>query len=378
MATASTTTGFIRPLRALIIPFLALFVALLAGAVVMLLSGDDPLAAYSGLFQGAFGDGKSWARTIRKTVPFVLTGLSVALAFKVGLFNIGASGQFVIGSVFAVAVGINFDGLPAFIHLPLALIAGIAGGLLWGAIPGFLKVYTGAHEVIVTIMLNYVASLLGGWTVYAGGTQGQTPGPLWDRTAGAISETPDVLSSAQLPWLFGPPYRVHYGIFLALAAAILIWWLIFKTPLGFEMRTVGHNMRAARYAGIRVNYTIILAMALAGGLAGLAGAIETLGLNHKFAPEFGGAVGFDGITVALLGQTHPIGVLLAAFMFGALDGGAAAMQFESGVPADIIQIIQALVLAFVAAPLIIRMIFRLRRQTHGDAGSPVSASWSGP
>ena len=378
MATASTTTGFIRPLRALIIPFLALLVALLAGAVVMLLSGDDPLAAYSGLFQGAFGDGKSWARTIRKTVPFVLTGLSVALAFKVGLFNIGASGQFVIGSVFAVAVGINFDGLPTFIHLPLALIAGIAGGLLWGAIPGFLKVYTGAHEVIVTIMLNYVASLLGGWTVYAGGTQGQTPGPLWDRTAGAISETPDVLSSAQLPWLFGPPYRVHYGIFLALAAAVLIWWLIFKTPLGFEMRTVGHNMRAARYAGIRVNYTIILAMALAGGLAGLAGAIETLGLNHKFAPEFGGAVGFDGITVALLGQTHPIGVLLAAFMFGALDGGAAAMQFESGVPADIIQIIQALVLAFVAAPLIIRMIFSLRRQTHGDAGSPVSASWSGP
>ncbi len=378
MATASTTTGFIRLLRALLIPFLALLAALLAGAAVMLLSGDDPLAAYSGLFQGAFGDGKSWARTIRKTVPFVLTGLSVALAFKVGLFNIGASGQFVIGSVFAVAVGINFDGLPAFIHLPLALLAGIAGGLLWGAIPGVLKVYTGAHEVIVTIMLNYVASLLGGWTVYAGGTQGQTPGPLWDRTAGAISETPDVLSSAQLPWLFGPPYRVHYGIFLALAAAVLIWWLIFKTPLGFEMRTVGHNMRAAHYAGIRVNYTIVLAMALAGGLAGLAGAIETLGLNHKFAPEFGGAVGFDGITVALLGQTHPIGVLLAAFMFGALDGGAAAMQFESGVPADIIQIIQALVLAFVAAPLIIRMIFRLRRQTHGDAGSAVSTSWSGP
>ena len=378
MATASTTTGFIRLLRALLIPFLALLAALLAGAAVMLLSGDDPLAAYSGLYQGAFGDGKSWARTIRKTVPFVLTGLSVALAFKVGLFNIGASGQFVIGSVFAVAVGINFDGLPAFIHLPLALLAGIAGGLLWGAIPGVLKVYTGAHEVIVTIMLNYVASLLGGWTVYAGGTQGQTPGPLWDRTAGAISETPDVLASAQLPWLFGPPYRVHYGVFLALAAAVLIWWLIFKTPLGFEMRTVGHNMRAARYAGIRVNYTIVLAMALAGGLAGLAGAIETLGLNHKFAPEFGGAVGFDGITVALLGQTHPIGVLLAAFMFGALDGGAAAMQFESGVPADIIQIIQALVLAFVAAPLIIRMIFRLRRQTHGDAGSAVSTSWSGP
>ncbi len=377
MATATSTTGIRRTLRALLIPSLALLSALLAGAVVMLLSGDDPMAAYSGLFQGAFGDGKGWARTIRKTVPFVLTGLSVALAFKVSLFNIGASGQFVMGSVFAVAVGINFEGLPIFIHLPLALIAGIIGGLLWGAIPGILKVYTGAHEVIVTIMLNYVASLFGGWTVYAGGTQGQTPGPLWDRTAGAISETPDVLLSAQIPWLFGPPYRVHYGIFLALAAAILVWWLIFKTPLGFEMRTVGHNMRAARYAGIRVNFTIILTMALAGGLAGLAGAIETLGLNHKFAPEFGGAVGFDGITVALLGQTHPIGVLLAAFMFGALDGGAASMQFVSGVPADIIQIIQALVLAFVAAPLIIRMLFRLRQQTDQDAGSAVSTSWGG-
>ena len=277
MATATSTTGIRRVLRALLIPSLALLSALLAGAIVMILSGDDPLAAYSGLFQGAFGDGKGWARTIRKTIPFVLTGLSVALAFKVSLFNIGASGQFVMGSVFAVAVGINFEGLPVFIHLPLALIAGIVGGMLWGAIPGILKVYTGAHEVIVTIMLNYVASLFGGWTVYAGGTQGQTPGPLWDRTAGAISETPDVLLSAQIPWLFGPPYRVHYGVFLALAAAILVWWLIFKTPLGFEMRTVGHNMRAARYAGIRVNFTIILTMALAGGLAGLAGGIETLG-----------------------------------------------------------------------------------------------------
>ena len=377
MATASPTIGFSRSLRALLIPLLALLAALLAGAIVMLLSGDDPLAAYSGLFQGAFGDGKGWDRTIRKTIPLILTGLSVAVAFKVSLFNIGASGQFVIGSIFAVAVGINFEGLPIFIHLPLALTAGIIGGMIWGAIPGILKVYTGAHEVIVTIMLNYVAALFASWTVYAGGTQGQTPGPLWDRTAGAISETPDVLASAQIPWLFGAPYRVHYGVFIALAAAVFIWWLIFKTPLGFEMRTVGHNMKAASYAGIRVNVTIILTMAIAGGLAGLAGAIETLGLNHKFAPEFGGAVGFDGITVALLGQTHPFGVLLAAFMFGALDGGATKMQFESGVPADIIQIIQALVLAFVAAPLIIRMIFRMRQQPQEEAASTVSTSWGG-
>lgn len=369
---------FSRIFRAILIPLLALFAALLTGAVVMLLSGEDPLAAYSGLFQGAFGDGKAWSRTVRKMVPFILTGLSVAVAFKVGLFNIGASGQFVMGTILAVSVGINFPGLPMFLHLPLALMAGVVGGMIWGAIPGILKVYTGAHEVIVTIMLNYVAALFGGWTVYAGGTQGQTPGPLWDRTAGPISETPDVLASAQIPWLFGPPYRVHYGVFIALAMAVFIWWLIFKTPFGFEIRTVGQNMRAAHYAGIRVNFTLILTIALAGGLAGLAGAIETLGLNHKFAPEFGGAVGFDGITVALLGQTHPFGVILASFLFGALDGGAAKMQFESGVPADIIQIIQALVLAFVAAPLIIRTIFRLRHHPQEDMVSSLSTSWGGP
>jgi simple sugar transport system permease protein len=303
-----------------------------------------------------------------------LTGLSVAVAFKAGLFNIGASGQFVMGTVFSVFVGINFEGLPMVIHLPMALLAGILGGLIWGAIPGALKVYTGAHEVIVTIMLNYIAALFAGWTVYAGGTQGQTPGPMWDPTAGAISETPDVFASAQIPWMFGPPYRVHYGIFLALAAAVFIWWLIYKTTIGFEIRTVGLNPKAAKYAGVKVNRTIILTMAIAGGLSGLAGAIETLGFNHKFAPEFGGAVGFDGITVALLGQTHPLGTVAAAFLLGSLDAGAAKMQFESGVSADIILVIQALVLTFVAAPLIIREVYRLRRPADEIETTP-TVSW---
>jgi general nucleoside transport system permease protein len=348
--------------QALLIPFLAVVSALVIGAVIMLLSGDDPLTAYRGLFSGAFGSARGWATTIRKTTPLILTGLSVAVAFKAGLFNIGASGQFVMGTVFAVAVGINFEGLPMVIHLPLALLAGIVGGALWGAIPGVLKVFTGAHEVIVTIMLNYIAALFAGWTVYAGGTQGQRPGPLWDRGAGAISETPDVLSSAQIPWIFGPPYRVHWGVVLAVLVAALMWWLIFKTTFGFELRTVGQNPKAARYAGMSVARMIILAMVTAGALAGLAGAIETLGFNHKFAPEFGGAVGFDGITVALLGQTNPFGVILAAFLLGSMDAGAAKMQFESGVAADIIQVIQALVLAFVAAPAIIREIYRVRRK----------------
>ena len=381
MATASPALPSSSPLgrlfRGLLIPVLALLTALVAGALVMYLSGDDWQSAYSGLFQGAFGSGRAWAITIRKMVPFILTGLSVAVAFKAGLFNIGASGQFIMGTVFSVAIGINFDGMPAAIHLPLAIAFGVIGGMLWGAIPGILKVYTGAHEVIVTIMLNYVAALFAGWTVYAGGTQGQTPGPLWDRTAGPISETADVLASAQIPWLFGPPYRVHYGIFIALAAVVFIWWLVYKTTIGFEIRTVGQNMKAARYAGIRVNWTVILAMSIAGGLAGLAGAIETLGLNHKFAPEFGGQVGFDGITIALLGQTHPFGVVLSSLLFGALDAGAAKMQFDSGVAADIIQIIQALVLAFVAAPMIIRAIYRIKRLPSENKSTSLGTSWGG-
>ncbi|MEM7128181.1 MAG: ABC transporter permease [Chloroflexota bacterium] len=360
--------------NSLLIPILALVTALVVGAIVMLTFGDNPLEAYRGLLLGAFGNDKAWARTIIKMTPLILTGLSVAVAFKSGLFNIGAAGQFLFGTVCSVAVGIAFDGLPMIIHLPLSLLAGIIGGMIWGAIPGLLKVYTGAHEVITTIMLNYIAALFGGWTVYAGGSQGQTPGPLWDPSAGAISETPDVLSSAQLPYFFDSSLKLHWGVLIAPLVALFIWWLIYKTTFGFEIRTVGQNSGAARYAGINVNRTIVLTMAIAGGLAGLAGAIETLGLNHKFAPEFGGAAGFDGIIVALLGQAHPVGVILAAFMFGSLIGGASRMQFESGVSADIINVIQALVLTFVAAPAIIRMLFRLGQSDEEDQPT-FSAGW---
>jgi simple sugar transport system permease protein len=351
-----------RIATALLIPLLALVVAFSLGALVMVLFGDDPVAAYQGLYDGAYGSAKAWARTLLKTTPLILTGLAVAVAFKAGLFNIGAAGQFIMGTVCSVAVGIHFEGAPMLLHLPAALLAGIAGGMVWGAIPGLLKVYTGAHEVITTIMLNYIASLFAGWTVYAGGRQGQSPGPLWDPTARAISETPDVLASAQLPLLGNPRLDIHLGIIIAPLVAFFIWWLIYRTTFGFEIRTVGRNMEASRYAGMYPRRTIVLSMALAGGLAGLAGAIETLGLNHKFAPEFGGSVGFEGITVALLGQTHPLGVVLAAFLLGSLEGGASRMQFESGVAADIIDVIQALVLIFVAAPLIIRSLWPRRRE----------------
>lgn len=358
------------------IPALAVITALAIGAIIMLIFGDNPLAAYSGLFQGAFGSARGWSTTVRKMTPLILTGLSVAVAFRAGLFNIGASGQFIMGTVAAVAVGVNFEGLPLAIHLPLALLAGIAGGVFWGFIPGALKVFTGAHEVITTIMLNYIASLFAGWTVYAGGTQGQTPGPLWDRTAGPISETADVFMSARLPYIFGDPYRVHFGVVLAVLVAIVMGWVIFKTTLGFEIRTVGQNSKAARYAGINTKWIVILTMMIAGGLAGLAGGIETLGLNHKFAPEFTGGVGFDGITVALLGQANPLGVVASAFLLGAMDAGAGRMQFDSGVSTDIILIIQGLVLAFVAAPTIIREIYRIRRPLRDtDQKTVLGAGW---
>ncbi len=322
--------------------------------------GQNPLEAYWGLYQGSLGQARGWAVTLRKMIPLIFVGLSVAIAFKAGMFNIGAAGQFLIGTICAVAVGVHFAGSPASLHLTASLMAGIAGGIVWGAIPGLLKAATGAHEVITTIMLNYIAALFTGWTVSTGSVErGVPPGPLWDSTDLAIAESSEILASAQIPWLIGPPYRIHYGILLALLAALFTWWLLENTAVGFEIKTVGHKPSAARYAGMRVGGIMVLAMGIAGGMAGMAGAIETLGLNHKFAPEFGEGVGFDGITVALLGQTHPIGIVVASFLFGMLSAGAPRMQFESGVPVDLIRIIQALILIFVAAPHIMSQLLRI-------------------
>jgi len=374
-------TGWLTTLgRSLVVPALAMLTALLTGAVIMLLSGDDPLRAYVGLFEGAFGGARAVSRTIRQATPFILTGLSVAFAFKAGLFNIGASGQFMMGTIASVAVGISLPGLPMVVHLPLAILAGLLGGALWGAIPGALKVWRGAHEVITTIMLNFVASLFAGWTVFAGGGQGQTPGPLSDPQAAsrAISQTSPVHASARLPQILpGVLDRVHWGILVAILAAAVVWWLLRKSTLGFEIQTVGHNVHAARYAGMRVGRTMVLTMAIAGALAGLAGTVQTLGLHYRFAPEFTGQAGFEGITVALLGKADPIGVIGAAFLIGAMDAGAPRMQFVSGVSSQLIQVIQALVLMFVAAPEMIRSLYRLRRAraVEESVESPLAARW---
>ena len=384
--TSGTPTRSERLLRALgrplVIPALALVTALLSGAMIMLLSGDNPVAAYRGLLEGAFGGALAISRTLRSATPLLLTGLSVAFAFKAGLFNIGASGQLLMGSISSAAVAILGEGLPAAIHLPLALLAGALGGALWGAIPGLLKAWRGAHEVITTIMLNYIASLFTGWMVYAGGTEGQQPGPLSDPTGAArgISRTPLVPESARLPELLPDVLsRVHWGIVIALAVAALVWWVLRRSNYGFEIRTVGANPAAARYAGIRVNRTIVTTMAVAGALAGLAGTVDTLGLNFRYAPEFTGGAGFEGITIALLGKTDPWGVAVAALLIGALYGGAGRMQLTSGVRSEIIQVVQALILMFVAAPEIVRVLYRIRQRRPEDeiAETTLTSGWGG-
>jgi len=340
---------------------------------------------YSSLFIGAFGDpqkiiaafqggdGLEIRRAINpffeslvQTTPFIFGGLSVALGFRVGLFNIGAEGQLFIGAMTSVFAGYAITGLPAYIHIPLALLAGAAGGALWGFIPGYLKAKTGAHEVIITIMMNYIAFKLSDFMLR---------GPMKDPNE-YTPKTPWIQESAQLTRFFPDTIRFHIGFFIALAVAYFVYWLLFKTTWGFELRTVGSNPNGARYAGINTTKATVVAMSLAGSLAGLAGANEVLGLNYRLVPSFTSGYGFDSIALALLGKNHPLGVVLSALLFGFLRNGSRQMQLKSGVPIDIVSILQALILAFIAAPAIIRSIYRLKKPDHEEETIKVG-SWGG-
>jgi simple sugar transport system permease protein len=337
--------------NALVVPALAVATALVLGAVVIVLSGGDALLAYRGLWEGSLGQPESISESLVWATPYIFGGLAVALAFKAGLFNIGAEGQIGVGALCAVFVGYAVAFLPGPLHLLAALAAGCLGGALWGFIPGLLKARTGAHEVITTIMLNYVAIQVTSWLL---------SGPMKDPSPFVVvAQTPKVLESARLPPLV-EGYRIHWGFVLALLAALAVWWLIDQTTVGFEIRTVGANPQAARYGGINVPGTIVLAMALSGLLAGLAGTVEVVGLNYYHTPGFSVGYGFDAIAVALLGRSHPLGLVPSALLFGALRAGATRMQFLSQIPIDIISVIQALILIFVAAPEIVRFLYRIR------------------
>lgn len=385
-----------RVLDAVTVPVLAVFTALLLSSVIIAFSDEAVLAAlpqasqhpltllsaiwravsvaYTALFYGSLGKPSDIAAGIQAyaatgsstallkalwplseslvaATPYIFAGLSVALGFKAGLFNIGAEGQLFAGALASAYVGYTFTNLPAIIHLPLALLAGMAAGALWGAIPGFLKAKTGAHEVINTIMLNYIMFSLSDWLLN---------GPM--KAAGGNPRSPEIAKSAYLPALFPAPMRFHWGFFLALGVAVLIYWFLWKTTLGFELRTVGANPRAAKYAGMNITRNFVLAMALAGALAGLTGANELLGLNHYMANAFSPGYGFDSIALALLGRSHPLGVVLAALLFGALRNGATRMQSVANVPIDIISVMQAMIIAFIAAPRIVRWLYRLGKE----------------
>jgi simple sugar transport system permease protein len=298
--------------------------------------------------------------------PYIFGGLAVALGFRAGLFNIGVEGQIFIGAIFSAYVGYSITGVPAILHIPLAFLAGALGGAIWGFIPGWLKAKTGAHEVINTIMMNYIAFRLSDWLL---------TGPM-KRPESANPVSPTIHETAKLFRIFGDPIRFHFGFFIALFVAWLVYWFLFKTKWGFDLRAVGSNPNAARYAGMIVPFTIMLAMSLSGGLAGMAGANEVLGVNYNLAMAFSSGYGFDSIALALLGKSHPLGVVLSALLFGALRNGATNMQLKAGIPIDIISVLQAFILVFIAAPAIIRAIYRIKLPPE-EEGGVYAGSWGG-
>jgi simple sugar transport system permease protein len=336
--------------RAISVPVAAVLLAVLIGAIILFVSGANPIQAYAALLKGSFGSSSALARTLEKATPLVFSGLAVAFAFKAGLFNIGAQGQLLFGAITAAVIGFAVKGLPAVLHTSLALLAGAIAGGLYGAIPGALKTYTGAHEVITTIMLNYIAI---NFTDYL------ADGPLKDTSPGNIvARTPAILDTARIPVIAGVPL----GFLIALVMAVIIWWLLWSTTIGFEIRTVGLNPNAARYAGMKVAFTVIITMVISGLLAGMGGSVETLGVVGRYQPGFNVGLGFDGITIALLGRTHPFGVIPAALLVGAMKAGASQMQFSAGVAKEITDVIQALILFFVAADMIVRWVIRSRAE----------------
>jgi len=345
-------------LDAMLIPFLAILTAVILGGIIIAVVRGNPFLAYYGLLDGSFGSAKALSETAVWATPFIFAGLAVALAFKGGLFNIGAEGQLAIGATVAALVGyalpdwLGVD-IPAIIHLPLTIIVGMAAGALWAAIVGFLKAYTGGHEVINTIMMNYIALNTISFLLN---------GVMKDNAPNNVSaRTPLIAESARIPTIF-EGLRIHWGFIFALLVAFLVWWMLNKTTLGFEIRTVGANPDAAKYAGINVKRTIILTMALSGMLAGLAGTIEVAGLNYRHELGFSIGYGFDAIAIALLGKSHPLGVVLAAILFAAMRNGGTRMQFLTQMPVDLISMLQALILLFVAADAIVRYLYRIRAQ----------------
>ncbi len=331
------------------------YVALFEGAIY------DPNLAHPNFFNGFY----PLSETLVSAAPLILTGLSVALAFRAGLFNIGAQGQFIFGAIGASVVGFKAT-MPIGIHVIAAIVTAMVFAGLWGGFVGLLKARTGAHEVIVTIMLNYVASYFLLWLLST------TP---FLRKGRQDPIAPPVKESARLPHLAGPNLRVNLGIIIALAAAAGVWWLLNRSTWGFRFRAVGANAAAAKTAGISVPLVTTMVMTIAGALAGLGGAVQILGSEFALTAGAGGSFGFDAITVALLGRANPIGTVFAALLFGGLRAGGLTMQANTDTPIDLILVIQALVVLFIAAPALVKAVFRIKQLKVGSG--VVSKGWNG-
>ena len=357
-----------------ITPLIAVIFALLVGAIVIMLIGEDPIFVYKTLFSNAIGNRDGWGNVLFRATPLIFTGLTVAFAFRCGLFNIGGEGQMYIGTFLATWVGFTFTNLPAFILIPLCILTAAAGGALWAAVPGILKAKTGVHEVIVTIMMNWIAASLTFFLVL----KFKAPPTEAMVAAGVkqmIPHTSEIAEAARLPRLYTifkflnidfPAYnQVNISFFIAIGVAILAYYILWKTNLGYEIRAVGYSPLAAEYGGISVAKNIILAMVISGAFAGLVGTNEVMGFKYRWRQELFTGLGFNGIAVALLGKNHPLGVVLAAILFGILNYGGAIVNIytEGRIPRELIMVLQAVIVIFVViSDEVVKRLIRQRRK----------------
>jgi len=359
-------------LQPVLVPLYAIVVALVVAGVVIVLIGKNPIEAYWALLRGMLGTPDRVAASLGRSTPFIGAALAVAFAFKAGLFNIGAEGQLLVGATVAAWVG-TFSwlaDLPGPLLIPIILLAGVVGGGIWGGIPGLLKARTGAHEVIVTIMLNSIAVLFIRWMV------GSRDPVILRDTSASVPRTAALPDAGRLPELVGSEPPLHLGLVVMIALCALVWFVLRRTTFGFEVRTVGTNPNAAKYAGMGVNRAIVAVMALSGAFAGLAGAGEIAGTSGFLSPGVFASIGFDAIAIALLARANPFAIILTSVLWGSMLSGAGLMQQEADLSIDAVRIVQALVLLFVAADVIVRWIFRMRREGAGGlASTQMSTGW---
>jgi general nucleoside transport system permease protein len=341
-------------------PFISVAIAVIIGSIIIWLAGKSPIEAYSAMFRGAFGGPRQIGETLLRATPLIFTGLAVAYGFRAGLFNIGAEGQLFMGGLAAAFVGIQLAGLPWIISAPLVLLAAAAAGAAWAFGPALMKAKIGAHEVITTMMFSYIGRYFVSYMV---------TGPM--KAPGQIPQTLELPPESRLPRLsdvfgFIEPNRAHVGIILAVVVAIVIWWVLKYTVMGYEARAVGFNPSAAENGGISVASTTVKSLCTSGALAGLAGAVEVMGVHWRLFDQFSSGFGFTGIAVALLAKNNPIGVLAAALLFGAMSAGAGTMQLEAGVSQKVISILQGLIIFLVGAQAIVTWAIAKTRKGAAD------------